>query len=536
MEDSKEFLDYIRLQILLNQATILLGRKFKDLYKTVSGEEWTNTPDCGQVFVNNFGQNCYKTIQQIQKSLLQTGDINQWDISIFESLFTSSPFNLEKEEKENVLSLVDIRNYVAHLGDKCISEEQFLNYFNQAKEAMIQLGGDAEEYEKIQTTTNIGGLELKTSQLTDEESMIKVRKLREDGNLAIQVNNFEKGITIYSEALILNGISDVERGLLISNRSHAYLMTLGNATCKNQIKETLSLALEDAKSVIRLRPTWWKGYYRLGRVYEYEEEWKSAIIAYNQALGLDPNQIEVKNCRDVCRYKDNKENIQEHLDPRNLPGSLAEDVNKIKEMYKNHSVADDPVSEMVNMNEKFMKSKDPKIVAMGCVFFGHRHVQGIDVPLNYDMAVQLYTKAAAAGNAEGIYNLGLLYQDGKGVNKDIHRAIQLFEQAAKLPATGILNMRNVGVAEAECAIGNCYRDGVGKQQEYSEAVKWYTRSCEHGSGEAASNLAFMYMGGMGVKNNEDTVAQLWTIAANRGWYFYFSTNNVFTLLHFKCNF
>ena len=38
------------------------------------------------------------------------------------------------------------------------------------------------------------------------------------------------------------------------------------------------------------------------------------------------------------------------------------------------------------------------------------------------MAVKLYTKAATKGNAEAAFNLGLLYERGKGVKKDYSKA------------------------------------------------------------------------------------------------------------------
>ena len=38
-----------------------------------------------------------------------------------------------------------------------------------------------------------------------------------------------------------------------------------------------------------------------------------------------------------------------------------------------------------------------------------------------------------------------------------------------------------GDAEAQCSLGDCYRLGLGVEQDYSAAFKWYQLSAEQGN-------------------------------------------------------
>ena len=56
--------------------------------------------------------------------------------------------------------------------------------------------------------------------------------------------------------------------------------------------------------------------------------------------------------------------------------------------------------------------------------------RGKDVPQDYGKARLAWSKAAAAGNAAGLNGLGLLYEEGLGVEADLKRALGYYEQAA----------------------------------------------------------------------------------------------------------
>ena len=58
-----------------------------------------------------------------------------------------------------------------------------------------------------------------------------------------------------------------------------------------------------------------------------------------------------------------------------------------------------------------------------------------------------------------------------------------------------------GVAEAQYNLGVMYDSGRGVRQDYAEAFRWYRKAAEQGVAEAQYNLGVMYASGRGVRQN-----------------------------------
>ncbi|RIA89585.1 hypothetical protein C1645_771983, partial [Glomus cerebriforme] len=56
---------------------------------------------------------------------------------------------------------------------------------------------------------------------------------------------------------------------------------------------------------------------------------------------------------------------------------------------------------------------------------------GIGIDINKQKAVELYKKAANLGSKVAQYNLGIMYEKGDVIEKDINQAIYWYEQSAK---------------------------------------------------------------------------------------------------------
>ena len=108
--------------------------------------------------------------------------------------------------------------------------------------------------------------------------------------------------------------------------------------------------------------------------------------------------------------------------------------------------------------------------------------------------------------------------NGKGVEQNIDKAVELYEKAAKDPPRDKHGNRNVGVSNAEHSLAQCYYKGFGKALNYPEAFKWYTKSFEHGCATAGYNLALLYWDGLGVEKNQERAMQYLKFAAGRGKY------------------
>jgi TPR repeat protein len=111
----------------------------------------------------------------------------------------------------------------------------------------------------------------------------------------------------------------------------------------------------------------------------------------------------------------------------------------------------------------------------------------------------LWYRKARKGDAEALYNLGLLYRDGKSVAQDHAEAMRWFQKAA-----------SQGSAVARYAIGRLYHLGLGVTQNYPEAAHWYRIAAEQGEADAQDHLGQLYAWGLGVPR-DDVEAMSWPL-------------------------
>ena len=103
------------------------------------------------------------------------------------------------------------------------------------------------------------------------------------------------------------------------------------------------------------------------------------------------------------------------------------------------------------------------------------------------------------------YNLGVMYDTGRGVPQDYAEAVRWYRKAA-----------DQGHAKAQSDLGVMYKNGEGVSQDYAEAVKWYRKAAEQGYALAQSNLGVMYGAGKGVPQNYIQAHMWYNLAATQG--------------------
>lgn len=114
-------------------------------------------------------------------------------------------------------------------------------------------------------------------------------------------------------------------------------------------------------------------------------------------------------------------------------------------------------------------------------------------------AIALWRKAAEAGNAAAENELGLAFENGRGVARDYRAALRLFRQAAAQ-----------GYAPARTELGGIYEKGEGVPRDYAAAAKWYLEAWDRGGEKwAAYKLGLFYGKGLGVAKDE-AAANFWT--------------------------
>ncbi|MFA6617974.1 MAG: tetratricopeptide repeat protein [Candidatus Neomarinimicrobiota bacterium] len=108
-------------------------------------------------------------------------------------------------------------------------------------------------------------------------------------------------------------------------------------------------------------------------------------------------------------------------------------------------------------------------------------------------------------DAESIYNLGVAYANGVGIEKNEKKAVELWAQAAEMD-----------YFIASYNLGNWYFHGREVRQDYKIAVEYYKKATDRGMLEAINNLANCYYRGLGVPIDNVEAARLYLLAAEKG--------------------
>ena len=100
---------------------------------------------------------------------------------------------------------------------------------------------------------------------------------------------------------------------------------------------------------------------------------------------------------------------------------------------------------------------------------------------NYQELVKKLLTLAEKGDAKSQYHLGVLYNDGKGVEKDYTQAASWYLKAAQQ-----------GHSKAQLYLGLLYQNGSGVQRDYKKAVLYFTKSAEQDEQKAQYYLGKLY--------------------------------------------
>jgi len=127
-------------------------------------------------------------------------------------------------------------------------------------------------------------------------------------------------------------------------------------------------------------------------------------------------------------------------------------------------------------------------------------------------AIEWYKKAVDNRDAQALYELGVLYEIGWGVQEDMKRALELYTQSMELGCASAQNeigyrLFNGGSMDkdiphalalwemasaqnnalAMCNLGGCYELGLGVTKDLEKARSWYRRAVECSTGKNKAN-------------------------------------------------
>lgn len=173
---------------------------------------------------------------------------------------------------------------------------------------------------------------------------------------------------------------------------------------------------------------------------------------------------------------------------------------------------------------------------------GNLYEQGIGTQKNFTRALQSYEKAAFAGSADGWYRVGNACEIGLGITADMSKAVEAYRKAADLGFTpaqvklatlylagqgvprddnagvGLLNKAaNAGNSQASQLLGQiCLLGLAGQKKEEAKARQWFAKSAELGNLESMLQLAGMLREGKGGAANPALAMQWYLVAKKSG--------------------
>jgi hypothetical protein len=124
---------------------------------------------------------------------------------------------------------------------------------------------------------------------------------------------------------------------------------------------------------------------------------------------------------------------------------------------------------------------------------------------DYATALRLWRPLGDQGNAEAQFNLGILYELGRGVPQDDEVAANWYRRAA-----------DQGHITAQFYLGIMYANGHSVLRDYAVAVKWTRRAADQGYAPAQAYLGLMYYVGYRVPQDYAVAASWYRKAADQG--------------------
>ncbi|GAA7837708.1 hypothetical protein JP0186_00590 [Helicobacter pylori] len=116
---------------------------------------------------------------------------------------------------------------------------------------------------------------------------------------------------------------------------------------------------------------------------------------------------------------------------------------------------------------------------------------------DFSKAKKYLEKACELNSGGGCGALGMMYENGRGVEKNSKKAAQLYSKACELKdGWGCSNL------------GVFYHYGEGVEKDFKKAVALYKKACDLNNSSGCGVLGILYENGQGVEKNLTKATQL----------------------------
>jgi len=343
--------------------------------------------------------------------------------------------------------------------------------------------------------------------IKDENNPVNVANVKEDDWASLKQEGtqhylhkrWEEAMNCYTRAIHLN---QGEAGLY-SNR----------ALCELRLSK-FDLAREDIEDAIQLEPENIKFYRILSKVLLKMNKYEESLAICLQGLKINPRD-EVLNVRERdCRALIVPVLMDEPVLAKSFSILGIDCRVAMIPSYENLHLTNDDIE---NCRDKEQFCECSNLSSSLEKAYQFEQAATLDGERN---ALEIYKDAAEKGFAYGFYNMARFYNEEKAdLPRNFHKAIELCRKAASRKAFirfEEMMSPNVGVAEAEVFLGNCYRDGRGVDRCTTEAFKWYLKAARHNSRTGQNNLGLALLNGDGCPINEKSARDWFQKAAEHG--------------------
>ena len=142
-------------------------------------------------------------------------------------------------------------------------------------------------------------------------------------------------------------------------------------------------------------------------------------------------------------------------------------------------------------------------------------------------------KEASAGNSNAQYDVGAMYQNGRGVAANREKALEWYRKAAAQNDPKAISRLNLiqsneerfsktlaqaetGDVESQYDLGNMYSEGVGVDADTEKAMAWYEKAASQGYEKAQYKLGLFYYEDSRTRKDLPHAFQLFSNAADKG--------------------
>ncbi|MBR2028476.1 MAG: sel1 repeat family protein [Oscillospiraceae bacterium] len=115
---------------------------------------------------------------------------------------------------------------------------------------------------------------------------------------------------------------------------------------------------------------------------------------------------------------------------------------------------------------------------------GYSYYYGKDVEQNYSLALAAFENGASLGGINAMFNCAVMYTNGLGCEKDLHKAFLWSKKGA-----------DAGDAEMMWGTAKCYYNGKGCEKNMEKSCEYTIKAAENGHSAAYLNAAIEYYTG-----------------------------------------